>query len=145
MSAIRESPFPVRPVRVILESPFGADPAKFIPYARSCLAHSLSLGESPLAGHLLYTQPGVLDDTIHTEREKGIEAGFAWYVMAEAVVVYRDFGISNGMQRGILYAESLGLPIHYRSLRGFDTTMAILDPFPAALVAIPTDPQPHRD
>lgn len=132
-------------MRVILESPFGADPAKFIPYGRACLAHSLSLGEFPLAGHLLYTQPGVLNDARPAEREQGIEAGFAWYEAAEAVVVYRDFGISNGMQRGILYAESLGLPIHYRSLRGVETSKAILDPFPAALVATVIEPPPHRD
>jgi hypothetical protein len=132
-------------MRVILESPFGADPQRFIPYGRACVAHSLSLDEAPMAMHLLYTQPGVLDDTDPVQREMGMEAAFSWYAAAQAVVVYRDFGISTGMQRGILYGESLGLRIDYRSLRGIPTSKAILDPFPAALVATVIEPPPHRD
>lgn len=118
-------------IRVILESPFGADPARFIPYGRACIAHSLSLGEAPLAGHLLYTQPGVLDDRIAAERAKGMEAGFMWYQAAEKIVVYRDFGISNGMQAGIDLGMSYGLQIDYRSLtNGPPLNRRICDPFP---------------
>jgi hypothetical protein len=132
-------------MRVILESPYGMDPQRFIPYGRACVAHSLSLEEAPMAMHLLYTQPGVLDDTDPMQRERGMEAAFSWYAAASAVVVYRDFGISTGMQRGILYGESLGLRIDYRSLRGISTSKAILDPFPAALVATVIEPPPRRD
>lgn len=102
--------------RVILESPFGQDPRKMIAYARACLKDSISRGEAPLASHLLYTQPGVLDDDKPSERELGIALGFAYYRFVDAAVVYKDFGISTGMQAGIDFAVDLGLPIEYRSL-----------------------------
>lgn len=102
-------------IRVVLESPFGADPAYFISYGRACIADSLRRGEAPMAMHLLYTQPGILDDGVPHERELGMQAAFTWYAAAEKCVVYRDFGISRGMQRGIDYAISCGLPIEYRS------------------------------
>ena len=47
-------------IRVILESPYAGDIERNIDYARKCLRHSLLLGESPIASHLLYTQIGVL-------------------------------------------------------------------------------------
>lgn len=118
-------------IRVVLESPFGADPDRFIPYGRACIADSIQQGEAPLAMHLLYTQPGVLNDRVPTDRAKGMEAAFAWYQAAERVVVYRDFGISNGMQAGIDLALSYGLPIDYRSLRGKGVLPAVFDTFPA--------------
>ena len=120
-------------IRVILESPFGADPDKFIPYGRAAIADSLQQGEAPMAMHLLYTQPGVLNDRVPTDRAKGMEAAFAWYQMAEKVVVYRDFGISHWMQAGIDLAISYGLQIDYRSLRGKGVLPAVFDTFPATV------------
>lgn len=121
--------------RVILESPFGGDPLRFVVYGRACIAHSLSLGEAPMAMHLLYTQPGILDDADPAQRELGMEAAFAWYEVAEKVVVYRDFGISRGMEAGILRAIAYGLQIDYRSLpvaQISDTAARTLaGPFPA--------------
>lgn len=103
-------------IRVILESPFAGDINRHIAYGRACLAHSLSLGEAPMAMHLLYTQGGVLDDLNPLDREKGMEAAFSWYGAAQYVVVYRNFGISRGMQAGIDVAGVLGLAVHYRDL-----------------------------
>ena len=58
---------------VILESPYFADTEdgveQNVKYARQCLRDSLLRGEAPLASHLLYTQPGVLDDRVPDERE----------------------------------------------------------------------------
>jgi hypothetical protein len=102
--------------RVILESPFGQNPPLFIAYARCCVKDCLSRDEAPLASHLLYTQPGILDDAVAEERTLGIKAGLIWYEFAEAAVVYRDFGISSGMRQGIAVAEALGLPVEYRFL-----------------------------
>jgi hypothetical protein len=48
--------------RVILGSPYAGDIERNISYARKCIRHSLSLGEAPIASHLLYTQEGILDD-----------------------------------------------------------------------------------
>ena len=107
---------------VIIESPF-ADPTpegieENIAYARRCLKDSLLRGEAPLASHLLYTQAGVLDDTIPEERVLGIEAGLAWGKLAHATVVYVDRGISNGMQFGIRRAKSEGRLVILRSISG---------------------------
>jgi hypothetical protein len=82
---------------VILESPYAGDIAANVAFARACLRDALLRGEAPIASHLLYTQPGVLDDNIAIERSQGIAAGLAWERFAEASVVYVDRGISKGM------------------------------------------------
>ncbi len=101
---------------VILESPYAGDIEANTNYARACLRHSLSQGEAPLASHLLYTQPGVLHDTIPEERIRGIEAGLAWGRVAEATIVYIDRGISTGMAMGIANAEQAGRTVEYRRI-----------------------------
>lgn len=105
--------------RVVLESPFAGDIDANVAYARACIRDSLLRGEAPIASHLLYTQPGILNDDDRNERAHGINAGHAWmYGGAQAVVVYTDRGISSGMAAGIRVAELLGLPIERRSLNG---------------------------
>lgn len=105
--------------RVILESPYAGDIEANLAYARACLRDSLSRGEAPIASHLLYTQPGILDDMIPDEREWGIEAGLVWRAVAEASVVYVDRGISTGMDYGIAAARAAGVPVELRSLEGW--------------------------
>lgn len=102
---------------VILESPYAGDVAANVEYARACLRDSLLRGESPIASHLLYTQPGVLDDLIPSERQRGIDAGLAWKAVAHASVVYTDRGITRGMQDGIDAATAAGIPIEMRRLK----------------------------
>lgn len=101
---------------VILESPFAGDIELNVRYARAALRDCLLRGESPLASHLLFTQPGVLDDLNTVERRLGIEAGLAWGIHAHATVVYRDLGVSPGMKLGIARAVIEGRPVEYRSL-----------------------------
>lgn len=105
---------------VILESPFAASSLhseeEHIQYARAALRDSLLRGESPIASHLLYTQPGVLNDAIPAERECGINAGLAWGKVAEKTVVYIDYGISKGMNYGIENAKAANRNIEYRSI-----------------------------
>lgn len=101
---------------VILESPYAGNIERNKLYARAALRHSLSLGEAPLASHLLYTQPGVLRDEIPEERQWGIDAGLAWAAAASATVVYMDHGISKGMSYGIENATTAGRLIEYRYL-----------------------------
>jgi len=105
--------------RVVVESPYTGDVERNIAYARAALGDCLGRGEAPFASHLLYTQPDVLDDTDPTQRRRGIDAGFAWGVEADAVVVYRDLGISPGMLDGIIHYKTTGLPIVYRTLPGW--------------------------
>jgi hypothetical protein len=109
--------------RVLIESPFHADTPEGIEanlaYARLCLKDSLLRGEAPLASHILY--PQVLDDNIETERIMGIRAGLAWGLVADCTAVYRDHGISRGMQMGIDDAVAAGRPIEYRELHVYLT------------------------
>lgn len=101
---------------VIIESPYAGDIERNQEYARRAMADSLARGEAPIASHLLYTQPGVLDDTLPTERAKGIHAGLAWGKHAEATVVYTNYGITDGMLQGILDAQNHGRPIEFRGI-----------------------------
>ena len=89
-------------------------------YARACMKDSLLRGEAPFVSHLLYTQKGVLDDTIPEQRKHGIEAGWAWRDAAQKTVCYTDLGISPGMEGGLLDATNKGRPIEMRSLPDWD-------------------------
>lgn len=102
--------------RVILESPYAGDIERNVAFARACVRDALFRGESPLAFHILYAQPGILDDAIAVERKLGIEAGHAWMPFADAVVVYIDNGVSEGMRTGIDQAVRYGLHIERRRL-----------------------------
>lgn len=93
---------------VILESPYSGDIARNTVYARRAMADSIKRGEAPLASHLLYTQPGILDENKPEERKLGIECGFAWgeavryhgkpeFESDTLVVFYTDYGWSQGM------------------------------------------------
>jgi len=102
---------------VILESPYAGSVADNETYARACVRDSLERGEAPIASHLLYTQPGVLDDTDPDERAQGISSGLAWLKKADASVFYVDRGISDGMLQGMLNAQKWGVPIKLRKLK----------------------------
>lgn len=98
---------------VIVESPFSSDEGN-IAYAFRCVADSYYRGESPIASHLLYTQ--FLDDKDPVQRQLGIEAGLAWYRVADKCVVYLDRGVSSGMSTGIVRAIAHGVPVEERYL-----------------------------
>ena len=122
--------------RVVIESPLAGRPAAWIPkwlpflvrwserrsrerhkaYARACMRDSLGRGEAPYASHLLFDQPGLLNDADAKEREQGIVAGFAWGVAGSTRAFYMYLGMSGGMERGALEAERLGQHIVYRKL-----------------------------
>ena len=102
--------------KVIVESPFSGDVERNLTYGRRCMRDCILRGETPYASHLLYTQLGVLDDTIPEERKLGMEAGFAWHSSAQASVVYTDYGMSRGMEEGIRRAKEAGLAIEYRQI-----------------------------
>lgn len=111
-----------RPPLVIIESPYAATDAAGkaanVDYARACMRHSISRFEAPFASHLLYAQPGVLDDTDAHERSVGIAAGLAWAAFAQLTAVYADRGISSGMKVGIDHAKRCGRPVEYRTMEG---------------------------
>lgn len=101
---------------VIVESPYAGDVELHTAYARAALRDCLQRGEAPFASHLLYTQPGVLNDEVPEQRAQGIEAGLAISNRADATVVYIDHGISKGMALGILRAHRQGRTVEYREL-----------------------------
>lgn len=104
--------------RVILESPFAGQTAKEqqrnLDYTLRCMAHSIGLGEAPFASHLLY--PQVLNDTNPVERLQGIEMGLTWGEVADATVVYEDYGISRGMRLGVEAAMRERRQVIYRKI-----------------------------
>lgn len=104
-----------RPI-VIIESPYAGDIPRNIAFARACIMDSLERGEAPYASHLLYTQPGILDDNDKAERQSGIEAGWEFMRVATKVAVYTNLGMSAGMQAGVRRAEALGVPVEERKL-----------------------------
>jgi len=102
--------------RVIIESPYAGDVGANVAYARACLKDSLKRGEAPIASHLLYTQPGVLDDDKTDERALGIDAGHAWIAAADLVAAYIDHGVSAGMMEGLQRALNDGVQYEFRKL-----------------------------
>jgi hypothetical protein len=103
--------------RVILETQLaGENNEKNLTYARHCTRDCIMKGEAPFASHLIYTQPGVLDEDDPVERILATKAGLAWAERADYVVVYQDLGISPIMTEGIEYYTTHGLKVHYRKL-----------------------------
>ena len=102
--------------KVVIESPYAGDVAMNTEYARRAMADCLRRGEAPFASHLLYTQPGILDDTIPEERKLGIDAGLIYASDAELTAVYCDLGITKGMMHGIKTAFKCERPIEVRML-----------------------------
>lgn len=114
---------------VIMESPYAGDVNRNLRYARAALRDCLDRGESPLASHLLYTQPGILDDANPDERTLGIAAGIAWAKCCDRAVFYVDLGWSNGMNAARIFYEERGIPFEERSLGAKMLELAI-DPTP---------------
>lgn len=106
--------------RVVIESPYAGNVERNIAYLRACMADCLQRREAPFASHGLYTQPGVLNDSIPAERALGILAGFTWRAVADLTVVYTDLGITVGMQQGIDDARHHQRPVEYRQLGGWE-------------------------
>ena len=125
--------------RVTVESPFRTTTLKLpngrevtieepanIDYARACMQDCLLRGEAPFASHLLYTQPGILDDTIPRERDLGIRAGLEYKRGTDATVVYTDRGITEGMVWGIRFAREIEHPVEFRQLGGSMSVDALI-------------------
>ena len=112
---------------VYIESPYAGDVEHNLAYARRAMADSLARGESPFASHLLYTQPGILDDNDPVQRRQGIEAGFDWGQYADLAAFYLDLGWSEGMLAAERLWKSRGVAIEYRYL---DTVNGSMDVVP---------------
>lgn len=103
---------------VIIESPYAGNVEENVKYARACMRDSLNRGEAPIAGHLLYTQPGILRDEDPKERQWGIDAGLAWRRVAEMTAFYVDRGWSPGMLAARKLYDAEGFPYEMRTTFG---------------------------
>lgn len=102
---------------VFICSPLRGNVARNLEYARQALRHSLDRCEAAFAPHLLY--PQVLDDTNASQRRQGMAAAKHYLLYADIVAVYKDLGISDGMQEEIVLATKLGIVVEHRTLPGF--------------------------
>lgn len=104
--------------KVVVESPFrasqGYSQEQHETYLLHCLADCVARGETPYASHQYLTK--VLNDDIPRERATGTECGWPWGALADAIVVYTDFGISENMAKSIDHYKSLDKVIERRTL-----------------------------
>jgi hypothetical protein len=101
---------------VVIESPYSGDTEANIAYARRAVRDCLLRGEAPIASHLVYTQPGIFNDSIPLERQFGILAHHAWMRKADVCALYIDRGVSKGMEQGLAAAKIAGIQVEYRKL-----------------------------
>lgn len=102
--------------RVIIESPYAGDIERNTLYARRAMRDSIMRGEAPFASHLLYTQPGILDENNPDERQLGIQLGYEHWYGARMVVFYIDYEMSPGMLKAADRAQTTGKQIEYRKI-----------------------------
>ena len=109
---------------VIVESPYAGDTeaviARNVAYARLALRFALLHGFAPFASHLLYTQPGVLDDGVPWQRALGIKAGLHLGERCQETWLFIDWGISRGMRQGYTAAARAGRPYRLVTLGDWD-------------------------
>ncbi len=99
---------------VILESPYKGDVERNEAYALRCVADSLSRNEAPHAGRLVYTR--VLDDNVPEQRAAGIDAHCAFIACVPRMVLYIDYGITDGMQLALYRAHDEQKAIEFRKI-----------------------------
>lgn len=101
--------------RIYVASPLRGDILRNLDYARECLLDSLRRGtEAPFAPHLLY--PQVLDDAQPQDRAQGMAAALAWLHQSDALALYVDLGVSEGMASEAREAMRR-MPVWVRSIR----------------------------
>ena len=103
---------------VMIESPFAAktltEKQRKRKYAWEAVVDSEARGEAPFASHIFYTE--ILNDNEPTERQRGFDCHESWMAVCDYVVVYDDFGISQGMRWGIEMAFKLEKPVFCRKI-----------------------------
>jgi hypothetical protein len=98
-----------------IESPYAAQSEDLmlthILYARMACSWAIKQGYSPYASHLLYTQPGILNDDKPEERALGFELATAMVKKcADVSLFFMDLGESSGMKYGRELALKEGIP-----------------------------------
>lgn len=105
---------------VVVESPYRGVTGSFeeitrnMEYLDRCFIDCITRGEVPIASHKLYTS--ALDDTIDSERDMGIELGYALWEVADKVVLYDDLGYSTGMKAALRKLNASNIDYEIRSI-----------------------------
>ena len=87
-----------------------------VTFTCACMIDSLDKKEAPLAFHLLYTLPDILDPQNLEEKHLGQKAKNAWMENADGLLVYVDHGVTEDMEEDIETAFRLKKPIQIRRL-----------------------------
>lgn len=130
-----------RPPLVVIESPWLGGTTWAVLYARLALEDALRAGSIPFASHLLYTQ--ALKDAEPADRELGLQVGWVPYSLGAMAQVYVDFGITLGMQRGIIRAQRIGCEVVYRAF-GPSVRRLVLEAAEHGADSPLAIPEPHR-
>lgn len=109
---------------VVIESPYKGNVARNKAYLQRCIRDCFERGEAPFASHQMYTD--ALDDDDDNDRALGICAGLAWAEQSILVVVYTDYGISEGMARAIYRHGIRRTAIEFRQI-GQNRGGAVMD------------------
>lgn len=83
-------------------------------YLDECIRFTIHQGETPVAGHRMYTS--CLDDQDPVQRKLGIVMHNRLIDASSQVWVFIDHGISAGMAQGIYYCHLLNKPLRFFSL-----------------------------
>lgn len=99
--------------QVYLEAPLGyKDELYESHYIKECVLDSISRGELPYYPHQLFLSDGTINPSIYECKYYGIDNS----VKPSKMVVYTDFGITQGMLFNIKNAMMLKIPVIYRTL-----------------------------
>lgn len=129
---------------VAVESPFGSPDPKILRrnvlYARMCIRDSLErpgvLREAPWCSHLVYPQPGILDEQDPQGRRAGLDISGAWGDRAACRAVYEDLGLTSGVLEALDRAKAQGQRVARRRLRE-----DLADEFRRQVAQDPLDPE----
>jgi hypothetical protein len=95
---------------VVYESPFASTDldtfARNIAYARLLIREGATgYNEAGIASHVIWTQPGILRDTVESERNLGIACGIVFANMAKQGIIGHIYGIDLGWSKGMLKSK----------------------------------------
>lgn len=78
-------------------------------YAKSLTRQAIKAGLAPITPHLYMSQ--CLDEDKPEERELGLNAGIELLIICNYVIAGIRYGISEGMRREIVAADTLGIEV----------------------------------
>lgn len=104
--------------RVYIASPYRTNYQRetYDRYLIQCLDDSISKGEAPYSSHIYLPLTKSCRDDIPSGRKLGIEISRKFLSICQLLVVYKDFGISEGMQDEIDFAKAIKIPINIRTI-----------------------------